>query len=111
MPLVDENRIIVSYGLKLLEDTKNRGLRALMHASGVMNENRDGTLSVKRRMTSSIVGFTLAPRINAAGRISNATVALELFLTERQAEADRIAAELCEINRRRQAEKRDNRRG
>ncbi|HIX92359.1 MAG TPA: single-stranded-DNA-specific exonuclease RecJ [Firmicutes bacterium] len=104
MPLVDENRIIVSYGLKLLEDTKNRGLRALMHASGVMNENRDGSLSVKRRMTSSIVGFTLAPRINAAGRISNATVALELFLTERQAEADRIAAELCEINRRRQAE-------
>jgi single-stranded-DNA-specific exonuclease len=104
MPLVDENRIIVSYGLKLLENTSNVGLRALMNASGVTDRNPDGSFSLKKKITSSLVGFTLAPRINAAGRISNATFAVELFLTEYANRADEIASELCEINRRRQAQ-------
>lgn len=104
MPLVDENRIIVSYGLQLLEKSSNVGIRSLLRASGAAVENPDGSYEIKKRVTSSLVGFTLAPRINAAGRISNATLAVELFLTEYRDRADRIADELCEINRRRQTE-------
>lgn len=103
MPLVDENRIIVSHGLKLLESTKNIGLAALMRASGLIAEDADGK-PVKRRITSSSVGFTLAPRINAAGRISSAQFAVELLLSEDEVRANEIAAELCETNRRRQNE-------
>lgn len=103
MPLVDENRIIVSYGLHLLEKTKNIGLRALMNASGLITRDADGR-EIKKKITSAAVGFTLAPRINAAGRISSAEFAVELFLTDSGARADEIAAELCETNRRRQAE-------
>ncbi|MBQ8510646.1 MAG: single-stranded-DNA-specific exonuclease RecJ [Clostridia bacterium] len=104
MPLVDENRIIVSYGLKLLEHPSCVGLRSLMRASGIMQQEPDGSWTLKKKITSSVVGFTIAPRINAAGRISNATFAVELFLTEDSVRADAIADELCEINRRRQAE-------
>ena len=103
MPLVDENRIIVSHGLKLLENTKNIGLASLMRASGLIAEDADGK-PIKKRITSSSVGFTLAPRINAAGRISSAQFAVELLLSTDRARADEIAAELCETNRRRQNE-------
>ena len=103
MPLIDENRIIVSYGLSLLENTKNVGLQSLMRASGLISEDASGN-RIKKKITSSSVGFTLAPRINAAGRISSAEFALELFLTSDPVRADEIAAELCETNRRRQAE-------
>ncbi len=103
MPLVDENRIIVSWGLHLLESTQNIGLKSLMKASGLVQEDGDGKGS-KRKITSSAVGYTLAPRINAAGRISSAEFAVELFLTESASRAEEIAAELCETNRRRQAE-------
>ncbi len=103
MPLVDENRIVVSYGLSLLENTKNVGLKALMRASGLIAEDAEGR-PIKKKITTASVGFTIAPRINAAGRISSAEFALELFLTDNPARAEEIAAELCEINRRRQAE-------
>ena len=103
MPLRDENRIIVSYGLGLLERTKDIGISALMRASGLIVTEPDGNI-VRKKITSSSVGFTLAPRINAAGRISSAEIAVELFLTEDRVRADQIAAELCETNRRRQAE-------
>ncbi len=103
MPLVDENRIIVSYGLHLLENTQNLGLKALMNASGLISKDADGRI-VKKKITSAAVGFTIAPRINAAGRISSAEFAVELFLTDSGARAEEIAAELCETNRRRQAE-------
>lgn len=103
MPLVDENRIIVSYGLMLLESTKNVGLSALMRASGVISVDADGR-PIKKKITSSTIGFTLAPRLNAAGRISSAEFAVELLLCKDESRADEIAAELCETNRRRQAE-------
>ncbi len=104
MPLIDENRIIVSYGLKKLEVPSCPGLRALMQASGVMTQEPDDSWIIKKKITSSLVGFTLAPRINAAGRIANAGMAVELFLTKDEARAAHLANELCEINRRRQAE-------
>ncbi len=103
MPLTDENRIIVSYGLMLLENTKNAGLAALMRASGIIATDADGR-PIKKKITSSTVGFTIAPRLNAAGRISSAEFAVELLLCKDEARADEIANELCETNRRRQAE-------
>ncbi len=103
MPLVAENRIIVSHGLALLENTKNIGLDALMRASGLITFDADGN-RIKKKITSSSVGFTLAPRINAAGRIASAEYALELLITESTARAEDIAQGLCDINRKRQAE-------
>lgn len=103
MPLVGENRIIVSYGLMLLENTKNAGLAALMRASGIIAVDAEGR-PLKKKITSSTIGFTIAPRLNAAGRISSAEFAVELLLCKDEARADEIANELCETNRRRQAE-------
>jgi len=98
MPLQDENRLIVSMGLRYMDKAARPGIRALLEqADGGKNRQ-------KRRMTSSVISFALAPRINAAGRISTASRAVELFLTENEERAAQIAAELCEINRRRQAE-------
>ncbi len=98
MPLRDENRLIVSMGLRYMDQATRPGIRALLEqADGGKNRQ-------KRRMTSSVISFALAPRINAAGRISTASRAVELFLTENEERAAQIAAELCEINRRRQSE-------
>ncbi len=98
MPLSDENRLIVSMGLKLMESSPRHGIRALIEASD------GGKSRANRKITSSLVGFTLAPRINAAGRITTADRAVRLFLTSSEQEAASIAEELCETNRRRQAE-------
>ena len=102
MPLVDENRLIVSYGLKLIEKIKRPGIEALLELSGAVSGNRNG--GKKRRITSTLISYVIAPRINAAGRISDATRAVELFLSESASEAGCIAEELCDTNRMRQAE-------
>ena len=93
MPLCDENRIMVYMGLNLLSSTGNIGVRALLKAVGM-----DDT----KKITSSTVGYTLAPRINAAGRIGNASRAVQLFLTTSPHTANVIAEELCAINKERQ---------
>ncbi len=98
MPLRDENRLIVSMGLRLMDQAPRAGIKALLEAAD------GGKGKQKRKMTASTVGFTLAPRINAAGRIRSAARAVELFLTESEEQAAEIAGELCEINRMRQAE-------
>ena len=103
MPLVGENRLIVSYGLMLLEKTENIGLLALMRAAGVIQTDQRG-LETMKRITSTTVGFALAPRINAAGRLASAAIAVELFTTNDKYRASRIASDLCETNRRRQDE-------
>ncbi len=103
MPLIGENRIIVSYGLKLLENTENIGLAALMRASGLITLDADGSI-VKKKITSSAVGFSIAPRLNAAGRISSAELSVELLLCRDKLRAEELSAELCETNRQRQAE-------
>ena len=98
MPLCDENRLIVSMGLSGINKNPRYGVRALIDAA-------DGGRSKQRKKaTSSLIGFTIAPRINAAGRIASATLAVELFLTSSESRAEEIAAELCEINRSRQYE-------
>ena len=96
MPLVGENRIIVYLGLQMLQNVHNVGVRALFRAAGVI-----GGTSPKR-ITSSTIGFTIAPKINAVGRIGSAERAVKLFLTDSPGQAEIIAEELCAINRERQ---------
>ena len=93
VPLLDENRGLVAAGLKRLAVTSNPGLRALMGAAKVDPATVD----------AGAIGFRLAPRINAAGRLGHPGTALELLLTEDPKEADRLAAELETLNRDRQA--------
>ena len=107
MPIKEENRIIVTYGLKMIEKTNRVGLAALIDASLGRSENKKYERSRRKKqnkITSSYIGFTLAPRINAAGRIRSATLAVELFLSETYEQAYKIAEMLCEANRERQAE-------
>ncbi len=105
MPIKEENRLIVSYGLSMMQNTKRTGIAALVAAATGKNEalrsaNRKKTVKI----TSSYIGFTLAPRINAAGRIRTADMAVELFLSDNYDEAYKIADQLCEANRDRQNE-------
>lgn len=91
-PLRGENRVFVRYGLKMLAETRNIGMRALLRASGL-----DG-----RELTAGRIGFILAPRLNAAGRLGHAIRGVQLLLTENEHEANVIARELEELNHRRQ---------
>jgi len=91
-PLRGENRVMVRYGLKLLDETTHPGLRALLRSSGLEG----------KPLTAGRVGFVLAPRLNAAGRIADAKLGLRLLLCEREDEANVIARELEELNRARQ---------
>ena len=102
MPVLDENRMIISLGLKLMENTSRRGLRALLEAS-----SRRGSEDAPKKITSGMIGYGVAPRINAAGRIGDAVTAVHLLLEEDETRAKMAAEELCEINRRRQAEEND----
>ncbi len=104
MPLVDENRLIVSRGLKLIEVNKRPGIEALLEMSGAITSPKFGEQKKRRRITSTLISYVIAPRINAAGRISDATRAVDLFLCDSYAEAKIIASELCDTNRMRQAE-------
>ncbi len=108
MPLGDENRFIVSRGLAMLDNTDRPGLVALLDAisSGNSKSAASGSTpkKVRRKVNSGLVGFGIAPRINAAGRIAHAMQAVELLLCESLEEAIPRAEALCEINTRRQVE-------
>ena len=105
MPIKGENRIIVSYGLKMIENTNRIGLSALIEASYAKNDaQRNDRRKKKTKITSGYIGYTIAPRINAAGRIKTASMAVELFLSEDKREAMNIAEELCKTNKERQNE-------
>jgi single-stranded-DNA-specific exonuclease len=93
VPLLDENRSLATAGLRALACTRRPGLQALMRTAGVDPAAVD----------TGQVGFRLAPRINAAGRLGRPDVALELILTEDVAEAAALADRLAELNRERQA--------
>ncbi len=106
MPVLDENRLIVSYGLRMIEKNARLGLSALIDASTQKPESFAPFKKQPRRprITSGFIGYTIAPRINAAGRITNASIAVELFLTNDPDKAEELSLQLCEINRFRQAE-------
>ncbi|MBR2353456.1 MAG: single-stranded-DNA-specific exonuclease RecJ [Clostridia bacterium] len=101
MPVIDENRLIVSLGLNQLEYPARPGLEALIEAS---SNRKNGGEASNRKITSGMIGFGIAPRINAAGRISDATIAVRLLLEDDPEKARIAAEELCEINRQRQIE-------
>ena len=104
MPIKGENRIIVKYGLGMLENNPRMGISALIDASSGVKHDVKGQKKRSGKITSGYVGYTLAPRINAAGRIKTASRAVELFLSEEPEKARAIAEELCETNKERQAE-------
>ncbi len=95
MPLVGENRIIVRHGLPLLQSTKKVGLQTLIRLAV-----KEGTTSLK----AWHIGFNLAPRLNAAGRLDDAARSLRLLLTSDAMEAQEIAQGLDTLNRERQEE-------
>jgi single-stranded-DNA-specific exonuclease len=92
VPLVDENRALAVAGLRALACTQKPGLQALMRVGGVDPAAVD----------AGAVGFRLAPRVNAAGRLGHPRAALELLLTDDATEAHRLASELEQLNRERQ---------
>ena len=97
VPLTGENRTLVRFGLRYLAATTKPGLRALIHASGLESEVE---------LESGQVGFVLAPRINAAGRLGEADAALRLLLTQDLEEARSLAELLEQTNRdRREADR------
>ena len=93
MLLQGENRRFVARGLEMLENTTRPGLAALMAESGCD----------RSAVSAASVGYILAPRINAAGRMGQIHLAIDLFLTKDPAQARRLAEALCELNRKRQA--------
>lgn len=97
VPLVGENRILVKAGLSKMQLQPNRGIEALIDVAGLKD----------RKITAGHIGYTLAPRLNAAGRVAHATRAVELLTTPSQEEAYEIAEELQETNLERQALERD----
>ena len=94
MQLADENRALVRLGLTLLADTQRPGLRALLREAGCDGE---------KAPTAGTIGYSLAPRINAAGRMGQVGIALELLLTRDEERGQAAALELCQLNRERQA--------
>ena len=90
VPLVDENRVIVKLGLKLLQQTKNIGLKTILMLSGY------------NKIDSSTISFGVAPRINACGRMGHQEEALKLFLSKDINEVNELAQILNEYNRQRQ---------
>jgi single-stranded-DNA-specific exonuclease len=92
VPLVGENRIIARFGLKLIAKSPIVGLRALIEASDLDDKT----------IESESVGFVLAPRLNACGRLGHANEAAQLLITDDDDEADRIARNLARLNRERQ---------
>ena len=96
VPLYDENRIIVSEGFKRMKHPSNMGLGKLLESAGY---------DFKRKITSGFVGFGLAPRLNAGGRMGDAKRGVRLFTTTDEEEAASIAAELeVENNHRKETE-------
>ena len=98
VPLVGENRIIVRYGLYVLAKTRNIGLKALIEKTGITPEVDEINGVEGNSISVYSVGFQIAPRINAAGRIAHANQAFKLFTTESKNEAISLAEELQKLN-------------
>ena len=91
--LTDENRTIVSYGLPMLNETSNIGLNTLIKTAG-LKENED--------ISTYVVGFILSPIINATGRLDSSKIALDLLLTNNEDDANTLALQAIELNKKRQ---------
>ena len=91
-PLRGENRVLARAGLKVMKESPNQGVRALLRSSGLEG----------KPLTAGRIGFILAPRLNAVGRLGHALRGVELLMSENEHEANTIARELEELNRHRQ---------
>ncbi len=91
-PLRGENRVFARYGLKMLGETQNLGLRALIRSAGLEG----------KPLTAGRIGYILAPRLNAVGRLGHALRGVELLMSQSEHEANSIARELEELNVKRQ---------
>ncbi len=94
VPMESENRIYVNYGLRLFSSASLPGLRALMETCGIAGKSRFSTYNI---------GYQIAPRLNAVGRMSDAGAAIEMLITDRPEKASKIAADLENHNRKRQS--------
>jgi single-stranded-DNA-specific exonuclease len=92
VPLLDENRIIARAGLAMMGHSSNLGIQSLLDVAGLAG----------REVKAGNVGFTLGPRVNAAGRLGDPSLGARLFLTDSRQEASELAAMLDEENRKRQ---------
>jgi single-stranded-DNA-specific exonuclease len=92
MPLVGENRIFVAFGLEQMRRNPRLGIRAMMGESSILRQD----------LEAYHLGFILGPRINAAGRIGDATDALRLLVTQKSRRAESLAEKLGKLNRERQ---------
>lgn len=92
VPLVGENRAIAYFGMQRMMQTDNPGLASLLESCNLYG----------RPLSATNISYTLAPRLNAVGRLGDASVAVELFLTDDQYRAAEIASTLADENRRRQ---------
>lgn len=88
VPLKGENRVLVRRGIELINKGKRLGIETLKVAAGIRND----------KMTSTSLAFTIAPRINAAGRMGSANGALKLLITSSQEEAESISNQICAAN-------------
>lgn len=88
VPLMDENRVIVKYGLERIQNTDNIGLQALIQTAGLGDKD----------INAGHIGYVLAPRINAAGRMGNPSIGVKLFLTNNPIQAMDLAKELEKEN-------------
>ena len=89
VPLKDENRLIVQKGLILLKETDNVGLQALLKLAGVDQAS----------INEETIGFSIAPRINAAGRLDSADPAVYLLLAEDASRAEALAEDIEQLNK------------
>ena len=97
VPLIDENRVITSIGLKRMMGTKNPGIQALISEAGL----------VGKEVNSGHIGFVIAPRINASGRIGNPSIAVEMLMEKDYFKALDVAKQLSALNAERQAQERE----
>ncbi|MFA4986906.1 MAG: single-stranded-DNA-specific exonuclease RecJ [Candidatus Brocadiia bacterium] len=99
VPLLGENRVFVTHGLRAMTSSKIPGLKSLLEVSGVMAKISKGTGEINSRD----IAYAVGPRINAAGRMGEARIGLELFSTDNSDRAREIALRLDELNKDRQA--------
>ncbi|OJV62159.1 MAG: single-stranded-DNA-specific exonuclease RecJ [Clostridiales bacterium 38-18] len=97
VPLVDENRVITSIGLAKMPNTNNPGIQALIAEAGL----------VGKEINSGHIGFVIAPRINASGRIGNPSIAVDMLLEDDYFTALEIAKALSQLNSERQSQERE----
>lgn len=97
MPLLEDNRVFVKVGLDRMQETRRKGLRALLRATRLH----------EKPITSTDVGYVIGPRLNAVGRVDEPRKALDLLLTREEETADELAAELEAANQSRRQQEQD----